>query len=193
MKTTRRRWLFVSCALLALGVSSLWAAEKAATGAAVSQPSPALKQLQLFAGSWRCTGTDFGGPGGPPDHATTSKATAVWVLGNSWLNLRYEVQANAANPTPLVTDEHWGYSQLTKKLVMSGVESFGGYFTESSNGWAGGKLVFTGETVRMGKKEASRETFTSKGENDLHHVGEHKSGGAWRKIDEEACTRVAAP
>lgn len=194
MKTTKRKSFWVSCAWLLLGISSLGAAEKAVTGAAQPQPNPALKQLQLFAGNWQCTGTDFGGPGGPPDRATAAKVTASWELGNYWLNLRYEVQGDASNPTPLVTDEHWGYSEFSKQLMMIGVESFGGYFTEfSDGGWTEGKLVFSGYTVRMGKKVASRETFTHKGANELHHVGEHKSGsGVWHKIDEEACTRASS-
>jgi hypothetical protein len=194
LKTIKRSLLWVSCAWLVLGISSLGAAEKAATGAAQPQPNPALKQLQLFAGSWHCTGTDFGGPGGPRDRATAAKVTASWELGNYWLNLRYEVQADASNPTPLVTDEHWGYSELSKKLMMTGVESLGGYFTEfSDGGWTEDKLVFSGDTVRMGKKVASRETFTHKGDNELHHIGEQKSGGgAWHKVDEEACTRTSS-
>jgi hypothetical protein len=192
MKTTMLGAILVSCALLALEVSPLWAAEKAATGATMPQPNPALKQLQFFAGSWQCTGTDFGSPGGPRDRAIKAKATAVWELGSYWLNMRYEEQVDTANPSLLGTDEHWGYSELSRKLMMTGVESSGGYFTEYSEGWTGGKLVFTGETVRLGKKEASRETFTHKGDNDLHHIGEHRSGGAWHKVDEEVCARASS-
>jgi hypothetical protein len=77
MKTMKLGSIRVSCALLALGVSPLWAAERAAAGAAMPQPNLALQQLQPFAGSWRCTGMDFGGPDGSRDHATTAKVTAV--------------------------------------------------------------------------------------------------------------------
>jgi hypothetical protein len=38
----------------------------------------------------------------------------------------------------------------------------------------------------------SRETFTRKGDDEIHHVGEHMSGGSWHKVDEEVCTRASS-
>jgi hypothetical protein len=175
------------------------AAPQGATGAAMPatppapaptgppKPNPALDQLKYFVGSWQCAGTGYVEGKG---HPTSARVKPAWDLNGFFMSLRYEEQKTEANPMPVTAVEHWGYSDELKKLVAGQVDSMGGYGTQSTAGWEDNRMVWTGSYHLMGTTMPSRDTFVKKGENELTHLGEAQSNGAWTKLDEETCYRL---
>jgi len=156
--------------------------------AAPPRPNPALDQVKYFAGDWQCSGTGYVEG---KAHPTTGKVHMAWDLNGFFLGLRYEEQKTDANPMPITAVEHWGYSDELKKLVTGGVDSMGGYFTESTVGWEGDRMVWSGTAHMAGMAIPARDTFVRKSENEVTHLGELQQNGAWVKLDEETCLRLA--
>jgi hypothetical protein len=75
--------------------------------------------------------------------------------------------------------------------VLLWVDNMGAWSTETSPGWQGDTMVWTGEGSLNGMKVGSRDTFTKKGA-DLHHVGEVQMDGKWVTLQDELCKRSAA-
>jgi hypothetical protein len=164
------------------------AAAPVAVPAPPPKPSPVLEQLKFFTGDWQCAGTGYlEGKG----HPTSAKVHGAWELNNFFLGVRYEEQQTEVNPMPVTAVEHWGYGDELKKLVAGSVDSMGGYGTQATVGWEGDRMVWVGDYHLMGTKMPSRDTFVRKGANELTHLGEVQEKGAWAKLDEETCYRLA--
>jgi hypothetical protein len=151
------------------------------------KPNPALDQIKYFAGTWSCTGMAWVDG---KEHNTTGKVTMAWDLDNFFMDLRYQERKTAANPHPITAVEHWGYSDELKRLIAGQVDSMGGYGTQSSAGWEGDSMVWTGDSHTMGMKVPTRDTFVRKGVDEVTHLGESQMNGSWVKQDQETCKRV---
>jgi hypothetical protein len=152
------------------------------------KPSPALRALDYFKGTWKCEGTAFANPM-MKQHKTSGTATANWELGNYWMGVRYTEAKTAANPWPIDVKMFWGYDPTIKKLVAGNLDNMGGYGTSESEGWKGDVISWTGP-VHMGGPTMQRDTFTKKTANQMVHMGEYETSGKWTKADEETCNRV---
>ena len=65
----------------------------------------------------------------------------------------------------------------------------GGWAQQTSAGWQGDALVFTGDGVMGGQKSGARDTFTKKADGSLTHKGEMQMKGKWVVMDEETCRK----
>lgn len=154
------------------------------------KPAPELSQLKFFTGTWHCDGDNPASPFGP---AHKSKATVKgdFELGGFWHTFRYEETKTAENANPVAGQGHWGYAPVAKKFVAVWVDSMGGLSHQTSAGWQGDNLVFAGETMMAGQKNASRDTFTKKEDGSLTHKGELQISGKWTVLDETTCKKGA--
>jgi hypothetical protein len=158
-----------------------------AEAASSPAPPPEIDQLKIFEGTAKCTGnqsaSDFG-----PAHATTGVARGRRDLGGFWITIRYDERKTKANPNPVHALYALGYDPSAKQFLSNGFDGFGGRGTETSSGWEGDKLTFTGEYVVAGKKIGYRDTFTRKGEREIDHLGENQGAdGKWVTLDQETC------
>jgi hypothetical protein len=164
----------------------------AATIAAAQEmpkPSPKLKELNYFAGTWSCKGetfdTDF-----TKAHPTMATVKASWILSDFWLSLNYTEEKTAKNPMPYALRLFWGYNEGEKKLVSGSVDNQGSYSTESTDGWDGMKMTLTGATHGGGMTTKVHDYFEKKSANKLVHWSDYETkDGSWKKVDEETCTR----
>lgn len=166
------------------------AGKTSAASPAVPKPNPALRQLDYFAGVWSCTGTGYDDQG--KGHPVVATATLRWELNGFFLGVHYQEKKTAANPMPIVDEEHWGYGEETKQFVAGVVDNEGGYGNKMTAGWDGAKLVWLGEYHTMGMKLPYRDAFTKKGDNELTDAGDIQVNGAWTKQFAIVCRRQAA-
>jgi len=161
----------------------------AATAAFAQKPSEKLKELKPFVGTYVCKGITFASDFGP-EHATVATVTGTWTLGGYWLNVDYKETKTAKNPMPYRGTIVMGYDEAAKKFVTGFVDNFGGYGTQSSDGWEGDKMVLSG-TVHMGPMmPEGRDVFVKKSAKEMTHMFEMKlPSGEWKKMDEETCKR----
>jgi len=175
-------------AVLALA-STAFADDKKPAAMEMPKPAAELSGVKFFVGDFNCTGKSFASPMGP-EHATKATVKAKMDLNGFFLSGRYQETKTAGNPMPVTFAFVWGWDAMAKKIAGTGQDSFGGMATQTSAGWEGDKMVFTGDAVWGTDKSAVRDTFTKKGENELVHLGEMQVKGQWTSLDEETCTRA---
>lgn len=159
------------------------------TVAAFGQTNPKLKELQIFVGTWHCTGTAFASPWGP-EHPTTATVNGSWILGGAWLQIEYTEAKTAKNPHPYAVHDLMSYDQEPKAFVSGSVDDMGGYATAQSPGWQADKLIFSGPMHGGGATIKSRDIFTKVSANEVRHASEmEEKDGKWKKLDEETCKR----
>ena len=159
-------------------------------GMEAPKPAKEMEQLAAFDGTWTCTGNAPAGPLGPA-HATRSTAKFHKDLGGMWLSGTIAESASKENPQAFEGMAHMTYDAAGKGFVLLWVDNMGAWSTETSPGWQGDTMVWTGEGSLNGMKVGSRDTFTKKGA-DLHHVGEVQMDGKWVTLQDELCKGSAA-
>ena len=156
------------------------------------KPAAELSALKYFLGDFNCTGKAFASEMGP-EHATKATVKVKMDMNGFFVSGRYEEMKTAENKMPVKAAFVWGWDAMAKKLAATSQDSFGGMFTQTSSGWEGDKLAFTGDAVWGTEKTGVRDTFTKKSENELVHLGEMQMKGQWTSLDEETCTRAEKP
>src|SRR6266849_4878612 len=162
----------------------------ASNPAPVPKPAPELAQLKYFLGTWHCEGNVPASPMGP---AHKSRATVVTRLdlGGFWYSGTVREEKAADNPHPLSGMFHETYDAAKKQFVMLWVDNFGVWSTETSTGWDGDKIVYSGEAAMGGERVPVRDTFAKKGEAELVHSYEMTMSG--QKIaGDETCKKAPA-
>ena len=90
---------------------------------------------------------------------------------------------------PIKGHGHVGFDTAAKKFVALGVDNVGGWITETSPGWEGDKIVWTGEGSVLGQKIGFRETFTKKSDKELVWTAEMKMAKDWVLLGTDSCKR----
>ena len=160
-----------------------------AGSALAMDPNPELKNLEVFAHNYTCTGIAYANPMAP-EHPTQAKVTGQWTLDGNWVAFSYTETKTAKNPMPFGVRGFWGYDPAIKKFILGGVDNMGGYSTGTSAGWNGDSFVVEGPWHMGTKTVKARDTFTKNGKQ-LMHVGEMEMDGKWVKLSQETCTRAA--
>lgn len=158
------------------------------TAAAMAQPSPRLRDLNSFAGTWTCNGKAFATPWGP-EHPTTATIHVVWDLGAYWLHADYAEKKTASNPHPAAGHVYWGWDELEKKFAGHFVNNFGGHEVIASDGWHGDTIIWTGQMNTPQGPMATRDTFVRKSGREITHTTEAQMKGAWSELDAETCKK----
>jgi hypothetical protein len=168
------------------------AAPAAAAAAAAPPPAPKpaaeLEQLKVFEGSWRCEGKQPAGPFGPEqEYKSTLKGKKD--IDNFWIAIEYDQKKSKAHPMPIKARGFLGYDPAAKKYVTIGADNTGGWISESSPGWEGDKLVFSGDGSMGGQKVSFRETYTKKTDKEITWTGEMKMGKDWISVGSDTCKK----
>lgn len=168
-------------AVLMLVVSSALAQD-------VPKPAPELSQVKYFAGSWKCAGDAPASPFGPA-HKTQSSLMIKPDLDGFWYAGMMTEVKTASNPHPVKGMIHVGYDPAAKQYVMVWLDNFGSWATETSPGWQGDTMVWTGEQNVMGEKATARDTFVKKSDREYTHKFELNMKGQWGTIIDETCKK----
>jgi hypothetical protein len=172
------------CAVLLLAASSVLAQE-------APKPAPELSPVKYFAGTWACTGNAPASPMGPA-HKTESNVTFKSDLNGFWYTAVIAEKKTAENPHPVKVMGNLGFDTKGKQILAFFVDSFGGWSTETSPGWQGDRMVWTGDQVMMGEKGGARDTFVKKGDGEFTHKFEISMKDQWSVIVDETCKKAGA-
>ena len=152
------------------------------------KPAPELDQLKMFEATWKCDGKQPAGPMGP-EQTYKSTFKGKKDVDNFWLAFEYSQKKSKTHPTPIAAKGFLGYDPASKKYVTTGVDNMGGSISESSSGWEGDKLTFTGDGQMGGQKISFRETYTKKGDKAMTWTGEMKLGKDWIPVGTDECKK----
>ena len=180
-----RSILSYAVAILAIA-SAVWAAE------APPAPKPAaeMANLKYFDGSWTCEGKANPGPMGPGG-ATKSSVTCKTDMNGYWQSGTVK-STGGGMPGTMEGMFHMTFDPGAKQYVMVWVDNMGGWSQNSSPGWEGDKMVFTGEANMGGQKMSVRDVFVKNADGSLRHDWEGQVDGKWTPMGTETCKKGAA-
>jgi hypothetical protein len=171
-----------SAAVLLLVASSVVAQEP-------PKPAPELANVKYFAGPWTCSGDAPASPFGPA-HKTQTSMMLKPALDGFWYAGSVTEMKTKSNTHPVKGMLHIGYDPAAKQYVLLWLDNFGSWATETSPGWQGDTMVWTGDQTVMGEKATARDTFVKKSPSEYTHKFDLQMKGQWSPIVEETCKRV---
>jgi len=153
------------------------------------KPAAEMSNLKWFDGNWTCEGAVNPGPMGPGGKMSgTVKSHSD--LGGFWQSGM--VRSTMGGKPAMEGMFHMTYDPGPKQYVLLWVDNMGAYSHETSTGWDGDKIVFSGQTAMGGKQMQSRDTFTKNGAASMKHDWEGQMDGAtWTPMGSETCKRAA--
>jgi hypothetical protein len=155
---------------------------------AAPSPAPELAELAFFTGAWEADGTFHATPFSA-EKPIAMRIDVEVVHRGFWIQTRTTEQPSADNPNPLTATYLWGYDPETGRFSAEWFDSNGGRASQTSTGWEGDRLVFLGQMTYGGYRFALRDTFTRRGGDAYHHLGEVDLGQGWIPVDEEHARR----
>ena len=182
----RKIVILASSAVLLLATSTFAQEPPAQQGP--PKPAPEMANLKYFAGTWTCTGDSPAGPFGPA-HKTQSTMILKSDLDGFWYTGMMTEMKTASNPHPVKGMLHFGYDPAMKQFVQLWVDNTGSRSMQTSPGWEGDTITFSGEQDIMGEKATAKDTVTKKGANELTHKFELTMKGETHTIVDEVCKR----
>lgn len=155
------------------------------------QPNERMRELDFFLGAWDAPGVF---------HETPFRPRApirMRIVGTSegrgfWRMVRTTELPTPENPNPLTAMYVWGYDADSDEFVADWYDSNGGRASQRSKGWDGDRFQFSGSITTNGATVPLRDTFTRRGPDAYHHIGEVDLGDGWMAIDEEDAVRAEA-
>jgi hypothetical protein len=152
------------------------------------KPAPEMAQVKYFAGSWTCSGDAPASPFGPA-HKTQTTMMLKLDLDGFWYGGMVTEMKTASNKNPVKGMLHLTYDASAKQYVLVWVDNFGSWATETSPGWQGDTMVWTGDQMVMGEKATARDTFVKKSDREYTHKFELNMKGQWGTIVDETCKK----
>jgi hypothetical protein len=154
----------------------------------VPQPAPELAELAFFTGAWEAEGT-FHATAFSSRKPIAMRIEVDLVHRGFWIRTRTAEQPSPDNPNPLTATYLWGHDPESGGFSAEWFDSNGGRATQTSTGWEGDHLVFIGQMTYGGYRFALRDTFSRRGDDAYHHLGEVDLGQGWIPVDEEFAHR----
>jgi hypothetical protein len=140
-----KRWglSVLGCALLAAGFATAPLASIAQTPAAAPTPVPITKpdfsSMSFYLGTWQCTQPLRGGTR-PETDTYTMGMDGMWMVNST--NAPPFDQYRTVAQTGM---GYYSYDPTLKMWVTTGVDNLGGYGMQSSPGWQGNTITWTGQ------------------------------------------------
>jgi hypothetical protein len=134
--------LALGCALLALGLATAPLPSTAQTAAAptpVPIPHPDFSSMNFLLGSWSCT-QPLRGKMRPETDVYSMGMDNMWMVDQSTAPPFDQYRTVAQNGMGYIS-----YDPTVKQWVSTGVDSLGGYGTQSSSGWQGNTITWSGK------------------------------------------------
>jgi hypothetical protein len=170
--------------------SAAFADDQPAAPPSAPQPAPEMAKLRPFQGTWYCTGQINASPFGPA-HKTVTQVVAHYDLGGFWLSGHVMETKTDESPMPIEGTFHQTWDAGSKQFLMIWVDNFGGWSQETSSGWDGNTIVFTGDGFGGGKKMGERDGFTTKSAGEFYHTMSFNTGSGWQSLGDETCHTAA--
>jgi Protein of unknown function (DUF1579) len=153
-------------------------------------PPREMAQLQFFEGKWACEGRAPETPLGPA-HQMRSAVAMAWDLDGFWVSGSVDEEKTTENPHPMHGRLHWTYDATQRIFRATWIDNTGSWANQTSPGWQGNQMTWTGTMMAMGQKMAVRDLFDKAPDGQLRHSAEAEIAGKWTSLGVEVCTKAA--
>lgn len=152
------------------------------------QPSPELRQLEFFVGTFRCKGEAFKTPMSMP-HPVERTIAGKMDLDGFWLFIRFDDKDSVTNPMPIRGNWQLAYNGRERNFVALWTDNLGRWFPQTSVGWQGNSIAFTGEFTLNDQRGVVRDSFTRKSEREMIMTVDIQRDGDWMPLLRFDCAR----
>ena len=152
------------------------------------RPAPEMSQLSPFVGTFACKGEAFATPMSK-QHEVERTITGRMDLDGFWLFMRFEDQATEVNPAPIRGNWQLTYDAKQRSFAAVWTDNLGRWFPQTSAGWSGDTIGFTGEFPLNNQTAAVRDSFTRKSEQEMTMTVELRVDGAWMRFLQFDCRK----
>jgi hypothetical protein len=111
---------------------------------------------------------------------TSDKGRSIiaYALDGTWIEARDTYPAGGQD-VGYVT-----YNPVTKRWIALGIDGTGNAVTTTATGWAGNRLVFTGDVTIVGEQVTLRQTVEKVSDTAYNVINEQKmADGSWLVLD----------
>lgn len=138
------------------------------------KPAPELTELaKQMTGAWKCDGKfTMGGH----EMKDANKVTFAPELGGFFIGANMQGAKSKENPAGFQGRMMISYNPGTKMFVRYMFDSWGGIAHDTSKGFEGDAMTWTGKTAMAGMEADSKETITKKGPKEVMISGSAGSG-----------------
>jgi hypothetical protein len=154
-------------------------------------PAELEENFKYFLGAWKCDTTFPAGAMGPGSPEVKGKTTVKFKKANGG----WYVQGDYAMPKTKTTPAMKGsftisYHAGAKTFALMGMDDMGSASFETSSGFSGETITFTGEGFMMGQKAKIRETMTRMPDTKgAAHKYEVDTGKGFQLMGDDVCKR----
>jgi hypothetical protein len=155
---------------------------------APTRPAAQTTELDYLVGTFDCEGEVLATPFSdrtPLKRTLSSKRD----LDGHWLFMRIDEAATSARPQPVSGNWQLAFDRSKGCFVGLWSDNLGRWAVQTSPGWEGDSLAFTGDTLVDGKPGSVRDTLTRRSADEMLFVVEFRIDGAWTRYLESACRR----
>lgn len=134
-------------------------------------------------GTWTCVSHVMAVPK-MPAHTETDTMTFQRVMNGTWISQIYTAKGYSFQ-------SYWRWDKATNQLVSVGVDSAGGYGTETSSGMHGTSTMTQSGTMTYGGHPSKViDIVTKLSATKLRHIGKYTDqNGKWVQSDDTTCTK----
>jgi hypothetical protein len=142
------------------------------------QPAPELRHLGFFVGTFQCKGEAFKTPMSEP-HPDERTIAGKMDLDGFWVYVRFDDKESVANPMPIRGNWQLAYDARERNFVAVWTDNLGRWFPQTSAGWQGNSIAFTGEFTLNGRKAVVRDSFTRNSDFEMSMMVDIRRDGDW--------------
>jgi hypothetical protein len=150
--------------------------------AAALQPAPSAADAnEWLVGSWQCR------EGSSALTEATGTLTVSRELNDAWLAIRYAADPVRNRSSSVAVNAFW--SRDGDRWVSVWLNSFGGWGTSTSDGWAGDTITWLGKRA-TGPNRLLRSTLARGGDGGFTYREEtEREDGGWSRIFDVICRK----
>jgi hypothetical protein len=151
--------------------------------------APQMSELVYLVGTFECQGEVLDSPLSTR-HPLRRSMLGKLDLDGHWLFMRHDDLSTREHPQPIRGNWQITFDRSDQRFASIWTDNFGRCFAQSSPGWEGNSLAFTGSTTMSGQLGNVRDVFVRRGADEMSFLVDYQIEGVWGRVIELVCKRV---
>lgn len=156
------------------------------------QSKPAQALVDAFngmVGTWACSAKFQKMDGTGTTDSQSTMVVSAMLDGYGYTGV-VTVEKNARLPRPLQQQFYWTYNAATKTLVELVADNYGDIGQGTSPGLSGDTVIWTEESVMMGRATQSRTTVKKVSPTEVSLTFDAQADGKWATFGTKSCKKM---
>lgn len=155
------------------------------------EPAAQMRELDYLVGEWSCHGEVLETPFSTR-HSVERALNSKMDLDGHWLLMQIDERKTAEHPRPLCGNWQMTFDRKIGVFVGLWTDNLGRWAEQSSPGWEGDNLAFTGPTIVGDSPAVVRDTLIKVGADEMRFLVDFQIHGAGIRFMSLTCRRSRA-